>query len=274
VALDAGKDAHVSSASPNVNFGSASPLLEQGGTSPVVPYLGFVLGALARPVASAKLSLRVVEGGGGRVSSVADTSWSESTVTYATAPAIGSVLANHPGASRDGTYAAAVTGEVNADADGALTFALTTTATSSASYHSKEDGAAPRLVLAVSCAASPDGDGDGHADPCDCAPQDGSAFALPMEVQGLRWADPTTLLWDGQPGAAYDLASGTLASLATFAPDPGDLCVASGLVAASTQDTTPAGEGRYFLVRATNVCGTSRWETSSQGRDRQSLTCP
>lgn len=273
VALDAGKDAHVNAASPNVNFGSASTLLEQGGASPVVPYMGFVLGALARPVASAKLSLRAVEGGGGRVAAVADTAWSEGTITYATAPPVGATLANHPGASRDGTYAAAVTANVNADADGALTFALTTTATSSASYHSKEDGAAPRLVLAVSCAASPDGDGDGRGDPCDCAPQDGSAFALPVEVSGLRWPGAATLAWNAQSGAAYDVTSGSLATLASFTA--GDVCVGTGLAVPSVSDTTPPllpGEGRYFLVRAVNVCGLSRWETSSQGRDRPG--CP
>ena len=275
VALDALKDAHVSAANPNTNFGSASPLLEQGGTSPVVPYLGFSVAGVARPVAAAKLSLRVLEGGGGPVFTAASTSWAENAITYATAPAIGAALTNHPQASRDGTYAAAVTANVNADADGALTFVLDTTGTGQASYHSKEDGAAPRLVLAVSCAASPDSDGDGHADPCDCAPQDGSAFALPLEVAGLRWVGPSTLAWDAQPGALYDVTSGSLASLASFTA--GDVCVGSGLTVASTVETTPpllSGEGRYFLVRAANVCGVSRFETSSQGRDRPGAACP
>jgi hypothetical protein len=274
VALDAGKDAHVSAASPNANFGGATPLLEQGGAVPIVPYLGFSVAGVARPVASAKLSLRAVQGGGGRVSTAADTSWSEGTITYATAPAMGAILANHPGASRDGTYAAAVTGNVNADVDGALTFVMSTVSTGLVSYHSKEDGAAPRLVLAVSCAASPDADGDGHGDPCDCAPQDGSASALPVEVTGPRWAGAATLAWDAQGGAGYDVTSGPLASLPSFAP--GDVCVGSALAVSSVTETTPPlppGEGRYFLVRAANVCGVSRWQTSSQGRDRAGA-CP
>ncbi len=275
VALDALKDAHVSAANPNTNFGSAPSLLEQGGASPIVPYLGFSVAGVARPVAAAKLSLRVAEGGGGRVATVADTSWSEGTLTFATAPAIGATLANHPGASRDGTFAALVTGNVNADADGTLSLALTTTATSQASYHSKEDGAAPRLVLAVSCAASPDSDGDGHADPCDCAPQAGSAFAVPSEVANLRWSDASTLEWSAQGGTAYEVMSGPLASVGVFSSDPDDRCVAL-VQASSAADITPLpapGEGRYFLVRGVNACGESRWETSSQGRDRVSEIC-
>jgi len=276
VAVDALKDAHVSAANPNMNFGNATPLMEQGGASPIVPYLGFSMTGIARPVASAKLSLRVVDTGGGRVAAVADTSWSEGAITFANAPSVGTTLANHPQASRDGTFAAAVTGNINADADGVLTLALTTTATSPASYHSKEDGAAPRLVLAVSCAASPDSDGDGHADPCDCAPQDGSAFALPSEVVNLGWVDASTLAWNAQGGAAYEVMSGPLASVSVFSSDPGDLCVASVTDATSAADITPLpapGQGRYFLVRAVNSCGESRWETSSQGRDRVSEIC-
>jgi hypothetical protein len=126
----------------------------------------------------------------------------------------------------------------------------------------------------VSCAASADSDGDGRGDPCDCAPQDGSAFALPLEVTGLRWAGAGALAWDAQNGAACDVTSGTFASFASFTP--GDVCLGDGLTVPSVADTTPPllpGEGRYFLVRAANVCGVSRWETSSQGRDRPSA-CP
>jgi hypothetical protein len=281
VALDATKDAHVSAASPNVNFGAASTLLEQGGAAPLVPYLGFSVAGVARPVASAKLSLRVENAGGGRVSIAADTSWAEGTITFATAPSNGATLTNHPQASRDGTFAATVTASVNADPDGALTYVLSTTATGLASYPSKEGGAAPRLVLAVSCAASADTDGDGRADPCDCAPADPSALALPDEVVGLRWLDSSTLAWDSQAGLAgsgtvYDVTSGPLSSVGTFSPDPGDLCVGSALPTTSVPDTTPhplPGQGRYFLARAGSACGTGRWETASDGRER-SATCP
>ncbi|HJQ97633.1 MAG TPA: hypothetical protein VJ826_04915 [Candidatus Polarisedimenticolaceae bacterium] len=280
-ALDAGKDAHVSAAAPGTNFGSAVPLLSQGGTSPITAYAGFAVSATARPVALAKLSLRVVETGGGRVSTVADTAWGEGTITYATAPAVGAVLVNMPQSSRDGTIAANVTGNVNADADALLSYALDTPSASPASYHDREDADPPRLILGVSCALSPDADGDTRADPCDCAPADGSSFAVPREVVALRFVDHAMLAWSSSAaeagaGTSYDLLAGQLSSLPQFEGAPGDSC-AGAISGTQTIDPAPPpslGEGRWYLVRAVNACGTSRWETSSGGRDRSRVTCP
>jgi hypothetical protein len=215
--------------------------------------------------------------GGGRVSIATDTTWNEGTITFHSAPPIGVTLTNLPQSSRDGTLAAAVTANLNADLDGALTYVLSTSATGLASYASKEAGAAPRLVLAVPCAASPDADGDGSGDPCDCAPEDGAAWTFPVEVSGLRWSDASTLTWNGQAGTLYDVTSGTLASLPVFTPDPDDACVASALPVTAVQEATPPlfpGEGRYFLARARNACGVAPWETASDGRDRTTFPCP
>ena len=282
VALDASKDAHVSAASPSTNFGAATTLLEQGGASPMSPYLGFDVGGVSRPVVSAKLSARVLDVGGGRVSGAADTTWGESTITFANAPPAGAILMNLPQSSRDGTIAANVTGNVNADADGALTYVLTSTAAGLATYHSREGGHPPRLVLTVSCAASADSDGDGRGDPCDCAPGDPSSFAIPGEVVNLRWVDRSTLAWDSASstsgaGTVYDVASGDLATLAVFTPGAGDLCLGAQVATISIADPSPdppAGQGRYYLARAANVCGQSRWETSSDGRERDVEGCP
>jgi hypothetical protein len=281
VALDATKDAHVSAAAPAANFGSAVPLLSQGGASPITAYVGFDASGIARPVALAKLSLRVVDAGGGRVSGVTDTSWGEGTITWSTAPAAGATLVTMPQSSRDGTIAARVTGNLNADADGRLSYAIDFPAASQASYHDREDSDPPRLVLGVACALSADGDGDGRADPCDCAPADPSSFALPREVAGVRWLDTVTIAWDASsaeagPGTTYDLLSGAIAAVAEFDGDPGDLC-AGALAGTQLPDPTPqpaAGDGRYFLIRAVNACGSSRWETSSGGRDRARSSCP
>jgi hypothetical protein len=282
IALAAFKDAHVSAASPSANFGAAATLLEQGGALPQVPYLGFDLAAVPRPVVAAKLSLRVLAAGGGRVFEAADTSWGETTITHVNAPGAGALLKNLPQSSRDGTIAADVTGNVNADPDGALTYLLSTTAEGLASYHSREAGAAPRLVLTVPCASSADGDGDGRADPCDCASADPSAFAVPGEVRRLRWLDRATLAWDSASalagaGTTYDVASGDLAAVAAVGSQPGDACIGSGIAATSIFDATPdplAGEGRFYLARAVNACGTGRWETGSDGRDRAIAACP
>ena len=277
LALDATKDAHVSAAEPGTNFGFVAPLVSQGGASPITAYVGFDASAAARPAALAKLSLRVQGNGGGRVESVPDTSWAEGTITFANAPSPGDPLVNMPASSRDGTIAANVTGNVNGDVDALVDYALDTPSAGAATYHDRDDGDPPRLVLTVSCAASPDADGDGRADPCDCAASDPASFAVPREVGGVHWLDEATLAWEGQAsiagtGTVYDLLAGGLASLPSFV---GDLCLGP-TAAMQLLDTTsvPApGEGTYFLVRAGNACGVSRYETSSDGRDR-AASCP
>src|SRR5262249_5878506 len=153
---------------PGTNFGSAATLLEQGTASPINDYLGFDVHTVPRPYLLAKLSARVLDGGGGRVSLVPDTTWGEGTINYANAPPIGSALLDMPQSSRDGTIGARVTSAVNADADGLLSFALTTNVSNQLSYHSKEDQQPPRLVAVLPCTNAPDGDGDGHTDVCDC----------------------------------------------------------------------------------------------------------
>ena len=280
--IDAVKDAYVSDASPGTNFGGALQLLAQGSAPSVTTYVGFDSGAVARPVRLAKLSLRVIGGGGGRVSAVSDTSWGESTITFAGAPTVGALLVNMPQSSRDGTIAANVTNDLNADADGLTSLAVGSTAAQQASYISREAGDAPRLVLTVSCGLGTDTDGDGRTDPCDCAAGDSSAFAVPIEVGNLRFSDRTTLAWDSMASAAgagttYDVFTGDLSSLSGFTPAPGDVCVGTGIASTSITDSTPApdpGDGRFFLARAGNVCGRGRWETSSDGRDRTTAGCP
>ena len=282
VAIDATKDAHVNAASPALNFGAATTLLELGTAMPINDYLGFDLSAAVRPAAHVKLSLRVLQGGGGRVSAVSNTSWVEGAITSATAPAIGATLVNMPPSSRDGTIGAVVTGNVNADADGLLTFALTTAASAQLSYHSKEDGQPPRLVLVTPCAGAPDGDGDGRPDPCDCSPLETHAFAVPSPIGDLHWLDAATLAFSSQalaagPGTRYDVMAGDLDEVSSFGTRTGDLCVASGSAVPQVADTTAvpaAGKGYFFLARAVNVCGASRWESSSLGRDRPTDACP
>jgi hypothetical protein len=237
---------------------------------------------VVRPAALAKLSARVVQVGGGRVSAVSDTSWSEGAITYANAPPIGGTLVNMPQSSRDGTIGANVTTNVNADVDGRLTFALTTTAASPASYHTKEDAQPPRLVLVTPCSGAPDGDADGREDPCDCAPSDAQAFAVPVEIGDLHWMGPTTLAWSSQAtgagtGTHYDVLAGDLDEVAVFGARTGDTCVAADTPAVQVTDTSPVpapDHGSFFLVRAFNACGEARWETASDGRDRATSACP
>ena len=284
LAIDARDDASVRAASPGVNFGADPLLLAQGGTAPIDTYLGFDLTSTGRPALLAKLSLRVSAGGGGNVAPVADASWSESSITYATAPPAGAPIVSLPQSSRDGTIAANVTATVNLDADAQVAFALTTTAASQASYLSAEGGQPPRLVLVIpaACAAGGDADGDLHSDGCDCAPADGGAFAIPPEVASLRFPAPGTITWaSAAPVAgsatAYDVLTGDLAEIASNGTGPHDLCMASGLTTTLVADTTPApplGRCWFYYVRARNACGVGRYRSGVNGQDRLTSACP
>ena len=149
-----------------------------------------------------------------------------------------------------------------------------------------ENGPGPsgtaRLILVTPCAGAPDADGDGRPDPCDCAPQDTQAFAVPSPIGDLHWRDAATLAFSSQalsagPGTRYDVMAGDLDEVPLFGTRNGDVCVAAGSAVTQVSDTTSvpaAGHGTFFLARAVNTCGASRWESSSTGRDRPTGACP
>jgi hypothetical protein len=156
VTVEAVHDAYVSAASPTTNFGADPMLLAQGGASPMRTFVRFDLASVPGPVLLAKLSLRVTTtgGGGGTVSLVSNTQWTEGAITYQNAPATGATLVQMPSSSRDGTIAANVTGPIHEDADAQLSFALATPSAGQVQYHSKEDAQPPRLVLVVGTPAT------------------------------------------------------------------------------------------------------------------------
>ncbi len=287
VALPATDDATVSFASPGANFGAALQLLVQGGAQPLRSYARFDTTTVGRPALLAKLGARVASGAGGRVSLVAGTTWSQNTITWSNAPALGAALVEMPVSSKDGTIGANVTGAVNADSDGVLSFALSTAAAGLGEYVSSEGGQAPHLVVVVSCAGggppgATDSDGDGVTNACDCAPANATAFALPGETSDLRFQTPSLLTWNPVAPSAgsitlYDVMSGDLNDVANFGTGAGDTCVADGVVMLQTADGSPApesGSGRFYLVRGENACGHGRYESASDGRDRATLACP
>ncbi len=148
-AIDATDDATVDSDRPDEPFGTTTELYASGGQEPLRNvYLRFDLSDLDRPVLFAKLSLRVTTRGvgGGEVSVVSDTDWSEETITFENAPSIDpGTIAEVPASTRDGTFSADVTGAVNDAIGGPISFALTTRGNTS--YHSRESGQPPRLIL-------------------------------------------------------------------------------------------------------------------------------
>jgi subtilisin family serine protease len=128
----------------------------------------------------------------------------------------------------------------------------------------------------------PDGDNDGIANVCDCAPADGGAYDTPPEVEGLGFdADKTTLTWaslsrEAGTGTIYDVISGDLDALRSSGLIAAAYCVGSAGTANSRSDPqVPAvGSGRYYLIQARNGCGLSGFGAGSDGTPRSHASCP
>jgi subtilisin family serine protease len=128
----------------------------------------------------------------------------------------------------------------------------------------------------------PDGDTDGIADACDCAPADGGTYDVPPEAGGLGFAaDKTTLTWaslsrEAGNGTVYDVIEGDLDTLRSSGIIAAAFCVDSASTATSISDT-PApveGTGVYYLVQARNSCGLGGFGAASNGAVRSHATCP
>jgi len=109
-----------------------------------------VAGTAGRTITSAKLRLNCLDGSGvgGVFYRVANTSWSEGTVTWNTAPA-----ADATSFASLGSVAAGAWYEVNVpfvSGDGTYAIRTTSTSTNGADYSSKEGSSPPQLVLTLS----------------------------------------------------------------------------------------------------------------------------
>ena len=148
-------DAQVNSGNANGNYGSLSTIRTRqgsGGTSDPIyrSYLTFdVTGLAGQTVTGVTLRLYVTDASsnGQAVYAVSDTTWPESGLTYANAPALGgSALATVPVPTLNAYVdlplpASAVTG------DGRVSFAVRSTGTDSAIFSSREGSSPPRLVV-------------------------------------------------------------------------------------------------------------------------------
>ncbi len=125
-----------------------------------------------------------------------------------------------------------------------------------------------------------DFDGDGAGDPCDCAPDDGSASSSPAEIDGLtlEQAGSQTLLAWNAGATVYDLVRGFTAVLGIEGGSGSATCLGNDVTAIGTTDVDPSpvpGESFYYLVRGQNVCGHGSYGASTAGAERQPLTgCP
>jgi hypothetical protein len=141
-------DAYVNAGSPSTNYGTLATL--RGDGSPVVrSYLRFNLQGLTGAVTRATLRVFANSSSGGgtdNIQSVSDNTWGESTITYANAPAVGSVLGS------SGSFGAGVWTNVDVTAyitgNGTYNLALSVPGATAISFASREAGAnAPQLVV-------------------------------------------------------------------------------------------------------------------------------
>ena len=126
---------------------------------------------------------------------------------------------------------------------------------------------------------SPDSDSDGVVDWQDCAPQNPGVWSAAVEVAGLALLGTaaTSLSWTAQsPGTVHDVVSGSLLSLRSLGSFADASCRWSDGTGASWSDSSPnppVGNGRYYLVRAHNVCGNGGWGSGTIGA-RTISACP
>ena len=128
----------------------------------------------------------------------------------------------------------------------------------------------------------PDGDADGIADACDCAPADGGAFEAPSEADGLGFEpDKATLTWtslasEAGTGTLYDVIKGDLDDLRATGDVSAASCVGSASTAAFLSDPLDPAEGTgvYYVIQARNACGLSGFGASSDGTPRVHASCP
>jgi hypothetical protein len=133
---------------------------------------------------------------------------------------------------------------------------------------------------AVSNADQLDTDADRSGNPCDCAPNDATVFAIPPEIGGVRFApDTSTLLWNSalpQAGSStvHDVVRGSIGSWPVGSGS--ESCLASGLTGNAFVDPElpTRGSGYWYLVRGRNSCGIGSYGTDSLGAMRSTAACP
>ena len=117
-------------------------------------------------------------------------------------------------------------------------------------------------------------------DVCDCLPADGTQFASPHEIGGVRLSDPVTLEWNSDAansgsGTGYQVVRG---SLDEFPVGSGlaETCLDPGVPGTSLVDAQPVDpqNGYYYLVRGFNDCGVGGYGTDSIPVDRLTAVCP
>lgn len=139
-------DAYVDSSRPDRNYGSSSAMRIDGSPEKNA-YLMFDVSGVSGSISSATLRIYAASGSstGFDVSGVANTSWTESGITFNTAPPIGSVLAS------SGSFSAGTFHEIDVTAyvtgNGSISFGVSTPASTAIRFDSSEGSNPPELVV-------------------------------------------------------------------------------------------------------------------------------
>jgi hypothetical protein len=147
-------DAYVNASSPGSNYGS-STTLRTDASPDVRSYLRFDLQGVVGTVSRATLRVYANSSNslGYDVHGVSDNTWTETGITYTTAPPVGSAVGSS-GAISSGTWTTVdVTSLVTGSST--LSLALTSASTTATSFSSREGTYPPQLILDTSSSVSP-----------------------------------------------------------------------------------------------------------------------
>ncbi len=140
-------------------------------------------------------------------------------------------------------------------------------------------GSVYRIVPALT--PGDDADGDGVNDACDCNASAASSWSPTVEVPRLRLSGEavTDLGWDSQrattgSGVTYSVVTGPLSLFHGGGPSAGACTLGTGLADPRLADARPApapGDGYFYLVRASNDCGSGTFGDASIQPDPRDL---
>jgi hypothetical protein len=150
VALSPIDDTYIDESNPTDVFGSVLELSVDGGNYEI-PFLKFDLSSVSAPVKVAMLKLYITNGADGEpqfVYGVSDNSWTESTLTWNNAPALGEEIGMTTGGESGGILYIEVTDYINGKLGGLASLAIQTEETNSMRFNSSEASYFPvQLVL-------------------------------------------------------------------------------------------------------------------------------
>jgi len=266
VILNPVADSYVNSGSPTSNFGTATVLRVAGGSTVMTSYLRFDLSHATGSIQSASLKLTAGSSSslGFSAFGVANTTWGETTITYANAPTLAATATGSSGPITTGSVASVAIGGLAAPAEGGLLSVALTGSGSQESLASRESATPPQLVLTI---------GSGPVGPpvASFTASASSAFTgVPIAFTDTSTNGPTAWSWDFGDGSTSTLqnpshswsASGTYTVTLTASNIYGPN--SSSQTVAVIADTDPPSTPGSFVASAVSASEIDlSWDASS-----------